>query len=460
MSLLSLLVLLWVCCQDIEAITIADSRVRGVDKAISLGRGFSLTDYSVTSTCLTFEQRTIPSYNYDYSFMKFDHTGTSTEKDTSSFSSSVSSSFWVGKVEANYDRSSESTTTTDTKKTTIVAKMSMERYYDSIDDTTAELSPHAMSLINKKDLIGFYKACGTGFIRSIRRTNEVVAVFTLESTSVSKLEEASSSFSLTGETKGFWYVPPIKASVGYDSTSSSSSKNDDVKLTIEIQAFGIGLNKENDSSLIATGLSEFRKTMEYAFRSMQSNDIGIVKGVEIVRWVDNLQFQNAVEFESIKVKEFKQLTYEGFQKKCEECLASGDCTDFNGFDKCEGRQLKTEYNNQVAVLRDGDTVDMDSNLAVEKTENGRAKVADGTEVKHKAIVKMIQTMNSQFVADLHTQADALNLLIKEITQCQAELESLIINNRKNYYRPLLDRGGFEMKKRTIKGSDQVSRGRL
>ena len=460
MSLLSLLVLLWVCCQDIEAITIADSRVRGVDKAISLGRGFSLTDYSVTSTCLTFEQRTIPSYNYDYSFMKFDHTGTSTEKDTSSFSSSVSSSFWVGKVEANYDRSSESTTTTDTKKTTIVAKMSMERYYDSIDDTTAELSPHAMSLINKKDLIGFYKACGTGFIRSIRRTNEVVAVFTLESTSVSKLEEASSSFSLSGETKGFWFVPPVKASASYDSTSSSSSKNDDVKVTIEIQAFGIGLNKENDNSLIASDLSEFRKTMEYAFRSMQTNDIGIVKGVEIVRWVDNLQFQNAVEFESIKVKEFKQLTYEGFQKKCEECLASGDCTDFNGFDKCEGRELKTEYNKQVAAQNDGDTVDMDSNLAVEKTENGRAKVADGTEVKHRAIVKMIQTTNSEFVADLHTQADALNLLIKEITQCQAELESLIINNRKNYYRPLLDRGVFEMKKRKIKDSDQVSRCRL
>ena len=460
MSLLSLLVLFWVCCQDIEAITIADSRVRGVDKAISLGRGFSLADYSVTSTCLTFKQRTIPSYNYDYSFMKFDHTGQSKEAETSEFESSVSSGWWLNKVSSKYSSSSSSTTTTDTKTSMIVAKMSMERYYDSIDDTTAELSPHAMSLIKKKDLIGFYKVCGTGFIRSIRRTNEVAAVFTLESTSVEKLEEASSSFSLSGETKGFWFVPPVKASADKKASSSSSSKSDDVKVTIEIQAFGIGLNQENDSSLIATDLSEFRKTMEYAFRSMQTDDIGIVKGVEIVRWVDNLQFQDAVEFESIKVKEFKQLTYEGFQKKCEECLASGDCTDFNDFDKCEGSKFKTEYNNQVAAQTDGDTVDMDSNLAVEKTENGRAKVADGTEVKHRAIVKMIQTMNAEFVTDLHTQSDASNYLMKEIAQCQAELESLVINNRKNYYRPLLDRGAFEMKKRKIKGSDQVSRCRL
>ena len=114
---------------------------------------------------------------------------------------------------------------------------------------------------------------------------------------------------------------------------------------------------------------------------------------------------------------------------------------------------------RVAVVHDGDTVDMDSNLAVEKTD-GKAKVADGTEVKHKAIVKMIQTMNSQFVADLHTQSDTSDYLMKEIAQCQAELEALMMNDRKNYYRPLLDRGGFEMKKRTIKGSDQVSRGRL
>lgn len=48
--------------------------------------------------------------------------------------------------------------------------------------------------------------------------------------------------------------------------------------------------------MVATNLDEYNKALKFAFKSMQNKEVGMIRGVEIVSWMNNLQFQNAVMF--------------------------------------------------------------------------------------------------------------------------------------------------------------------
>lgn len=80
-------------------------------------------------------------------------------------------------------------------------------------------------------------------------------------------------------------------------TSKSHSKNSSLK--ISIKGFGLGLNEDGAGSLVARGMDDFMKVMEFAFQSMQAVGIGMVQGIEIVPWVDNPQFQVAAGLATI-----------------------------------------------------------------------------------------------------------------------------------------------------------------
>jgi hypothetical protein len=74
--------------------------------------------------------------------------------------------------------------------------MATERYYSSIDDTTASLIPDALALVQRGNLIGFFQACGSGYIRSIRWTAELAGVFEFSSSSQTTAREMAADFSL------------------------------------------------------------------------------------------------------------------------------------------------------------------------------------------------------------------------------------------------------------------------
>lgn len=83
------------------------------------------------------------------------------------------------------------------------------------------------------------------------------------------------------------------ASVSSNSTKTSS----DSKTKISIKAFGIGLNSEGADTLAARSLEDYDKAIKFAFKSMQNDNVGQIHGVEVVSWMNNLQFQNAVKFD-------------------------------------------------------------------------------------------------------------------------------------------------------------------
>ena len=70
-----LLSILLLAAVDAAPNVIADYRIRNPDITPALGRGYSLTTYDVLSTCLQFEERTEPTYNYDYQMIETNSEG-------------------------------------------------------------------------------------------------------------------------------------------------------------------------------------------------------------------------------------------------------------------------------------------------------------------------------------------------------------------------------------------------
>ena len=263
---------------------IADARIRSPDITPALGRGYSLTTYDVLSTCLMFDAKTEPTYNYDYEMLETKNDGSTTSDVSASMQASVS--WWF--IKSTITSSLAKQSSTSRKKHFISTRMSTERYYSSVDDTTASLTPDALDLLERGDMIGFFQACGSGYIRSIRRTAELAAVFEFESSSESASSDLAASLDITGF-----------ASSGGGSTSFKTTKeSSDTKTTIKIKGYGLGLNMDGADTLVAKDLEGYNAAVDYAFRSMQNEDVGMIQGVEVVSWMNNLQFQNAVKFQA------------------------------------------------------------------------------------------------------------------------------------------------------------------
>ena len=144
-----LLSILLLAAVDAAPNVIADYRIRNPDITPALGRGYSLTSYDVLSTCLAFEEKTQPTYNYDYEMLEFTHAGAQESSGSASLQASVSWPFIKGTISASVSHA-----TTDTRKSHFVStRMATERYYSSINEQTATLMPSALALIQRGDLV-------------------------------------------------------------------------------------------------------------------------------------------------------------------------------------------------------------------------------------------------------------------------------------------------------------------
>ena len=171
----------------------------------------------------------------------------------------------------------------------VVAIMKIERYYSSVKEEVSPLADDAFTLLERKDYIGFFKACGPNYIRSIRRAQEVSAIFKFSTTSSSVSAAFSASLQISTPTYGGG--GEMSASSKFDSANSS--------LTISIQGFGMGLSQEGSETMVATSIAEYKDVMLFSFRSMTTAEdahaIGMVYGMEVVPWVNNVAFQAAAK---------------------------------------------------------------------------------------------------------------------------------------------------------------------
>jgi len=306
------------------AMVISDDRVRSLDIAPVLGRGYSIGTNSFQSTCLIVDETTTPSYNYDYKFT--DHSSAS--KSDSTYERENTRSFSYAKIQQKTTSKYKGTNKSSADKKVMSATMKIMRYYSSVREELSPLTEDALTLLDQQDYIGFFKSCGPNYVRSLRRAQELTAIFEFTSSS----QDRSSSLARTLTQTGGSTVTAIDV----DSTVSNKFKSETDNMMITIVGYGLGLNQEGSSTLVATSLEEYTDVLNFAFKSFttgeDSHNIGMVYGMEIVPWVDNTAFQVAARVldEEVEVRLPRSLIPKAICKSRDRAVCSRDGTDGTG----------------------------------------------------------------------------------------------------------------------------------
>lgn len=301
---------------------IQDNRI--TDKSLTpvLGRGYSISTNSFQSLCLGDVQTTEPSYDFDYSFRLFTDDSSSSGSASSEISSTynfnfglkldvgiVSGSFGGDKKSSN-ERSSSVSTATQSKYTYMVVELKVRTYYASVDESKSPLSDSARTLLQNRDLPGFFASCGPYYVRSLGREASFISVFRFKSES--SQSDTRFAYDMANKVQGFGtfkidlFLFSVKGS--YDSKSSSQANRSNSfsrsmsrrQTTIYTTARGMGKNE--DASLIAYDMETYKEAVKQAFLSMQRANTGKVTTMEVVPWVENTDFQSLIDLDTETVR--------------------------------------------------------------------------------------------------------------------------------------------------------------
>jgi len=177
----------YVLITEASPYVISDDRARSLDITPVLGRGYAIGTNSYHSTCMMSSELTTPSYNYDYTFTDFSSTSSGSSEAERGASYSLSFGYYAVKAKVDYNLNSQAQS--ESSRRMITSTMRIERYYSSIREELSSLTDDALTLLDRQDYIGFFKGCGPNYIRSIRRAQEITAIFEFEETSSERASE-------------------------------------------------------------------------------------------------------------------------------------------------------------------------------------------------------------------------------------------------------------------------------
>uniref|UniRef100_A0A7S1FUM5 Uncharacterized protein n=1 Tax=Corethron hystrix TaxID=216773 RepID=A0A7S1FUM5_9STRA len=259
---------------------ISDFRVRDRDVTPALGRGFSIATGEILATCWEEVTQNEPTYDYDYTLKDFQNEDG--DFDYAGTRNVAKANFLIASAHA--EANAEHDSRTDTKTHSIMGVLTVDRYHSSLDENGSELSMAAKELIKRDEFIGFFKTCGPGFIRSLRRQAMMMAMFDYESTENTSNTNVYMKLSAND---------PIRAaSVEGNFTEKKNQLMQSLKITI--RATGIGL-LGGEGSLTPRTMEQYSETMDYVFKSIQRSDVGNVVSVEVVSYINSPNFQVLTE---------------------------------------------------------------------------------------------------------------------------------------------------------------------
>lgn len=365
---------------------IADSRVRSLDVSPTLGKGYSVMTNSFQSTCVTVEETTIPSFNYDYSYYDF----SGSEDVETSIAQKMSGSFSYAGIQSKYSDSTNSQENTATKTYVTIGYMRIERYYNSMREEVSPLNESALTLLDNQDYVGFFKACGPNYVRGLRRAQEVTAYFSLTSTSTEKVSDFTSNLQTTGWSEG-------EGNMAESSKFASVTSN----MKITISAYGLGLTLGGSETLVANSLEDYDAVMKFAWKSMVSSPdaahVGMVFGMEIVPWVNNVAFQVAAGagVEPVEAPLPRSLIPQAYLMVANAAITGFDNAQRNLF-RCKQPGLEMDmygYCCEIAALYDPEEKEYDGN-------NPEARTCKPVRQLDSALVTENMSGNGEFVARL------------------------------------------------------------
>jgi len=271
-------------------LVIRDSRINDLAITPTLGRGYTLVTNTFQSQCMENVVVTEPSYDFQYRFETVD-----INKDTlKTVESKTDGTYANPGIKLMAEGAGKISSGTGETSYTVKVELNMNTYYASLNEARTTLSGSAEKLLKNKDYPSFFNACGSNYIRSLGRNAKFISMFTYTTTSGER--DAKFEADIQVQVKGFGAaLSGGKSTVHNKTTADFSSKATEKKLIITTWAWGLA--KNDSASLISYDIDTFKAAIKEAFISMQNPTTGRVTTMEVVPWVENTAFQEAIDLE-------------------------------------------------------------------------------------------------------------------------------------------------------------------
>ncbi|HEY8208696.1 MAG TPA: hypothetical protein VIG99_14500 [Myxococcaceae bacterium] len=162
-----------------------------------------------------------------------------------------------------------------TKQVNIVARITLESYYATLDESGSPVSKSARALVEEGRHTAFFSACGFFYVRSLRYSSTFMALFQfagLPSDEDERLEQM------------------LRAGLFELGSGQSTGEMERLAQALGMKIFvrGVGLGHSSKlANLVPTNLKELRQSIESAAELMQAATSGRIIAMEIAPWIEH-----------------------------------------------------------------------------------------------------------------------------------------------------------------------------
>ncbi|MDM8560974.1 hypothetical protein [Candidatus Parabeggiatoa sp. HSG14] len=273
-----------------ETTVISGDFLNDLRRAPVVGGGFSLTTQDYKSVCFETIEVSKPSYDLYYDFQSVETNWREQfYRQRQPDSSQARLTYWFLD---HFGGEQEQKSVEKGKSLRILARVQLKSYYAALNESHSQLSEPARVLLENRDITGFFDACGTYYIRTISRYSSLYALFTLteKKSTLKKSTLKDFQFHLERLFQGI-EMPSDSRSIKLKNESERYFENK----SLHIRLAGFGLGKEQMVSLAPTDLDSFKKVLQNSTQAMAGIHTGRVEAIEIIPWMDNLNFHYALQ---------------------------------------------------------------------------------------------------------------------------------------------------------------------
>jgi hypothetical protein len=249
-----------------EPTVIRDNRLADLAITPTLGRGHSPGANSLHGVCFDTMPTTAASFDFDYAFAQLDADSAFSDREISEFVRSYGRDRIAdksgGKVHVQY----------------LLATLTVDSYYASIDESRARLSESAQTLLRNGDLLGFFAGCGTHYVRSLSRRSYFLTMFSY----TAKDHDAVFERSLEQHVRRLELAGPRSAEeVSAEEAFATQARSRDLKIVCK----AIGLRAQKSAVLVPVDLASYKESLKQAFEASQDELTGRITAGEVTPWL-------------------------------------------------------------------------------------------------------------------------------------------------------------------------------
>ena len=249
----------------------SDNRLDLLEGLPTLGRGYNIQRNTLHSVCFEKVKAPDPVFDFYYDFDKVD----------ADFLQRVGSGGnWAIDGELltflqDHLPKGSSGLPDPASQVNIVARITLESYYATLDESGSPVSKSAQALVQEGRYTAFFSACGFFYVRSLRYSSTFMALF---------------QFSHRSSDEDARFEQMLRTGLFELGSGQAEGEMEKLAQSLGLKIFvrGVGLGRASKlANLVPTNLKEFRQSIESAAELMQAASSGRITAMEIAPWIEH-----------------------------------------------------------------------------------------------------------------------------------------------------------------------------